>query len=78
MPPNSTAQRHNPHSEPSASTCISSATHILIKDISKENKNLIISEKLGRNGLYLPTGRHITPKLQKKIVKILLEKLREI
>ena len=50
----------------------------VIKDISKENKNLIISEKLGRNGLYIPTGRHITPKLQKKIVKILLEKLREI
>lgn len=34
---------------------------------------LEVSEKLGMNGLYLPMGRHVTKKLQKHIVKTLVE-----
>ena len=43
-----------------------------------ENIELINSEYLGKNGLYLPTGAHINKKVQKKIVNILEKNIEEL
>ena len=38
----------------------------------KPSYNLPITENLGRNGIYLPLGKHVTPSVQKKIVHKLI------
>ena len=43
-----------------------------------ENIELINSEYLGKNGLYLPMGAHINKKIQKKIVNILEKNIEEL
>lgn len=43
-----------------------------------ENIELINSEYLGKNGLYLPMGTHINKKIQKKIVNILEKNIEEL
>ena len=43
-----------------------------------ENIELINSEYLGKNGLYLPMGAHINKKVQKKIVNILEKNIEEL
>ena len=50
----------------------------VLKNVQKANVDLNITENLGRNGLYIPTGKHVTKKLQKKISQTLLKKLKEI
>jgi len=46
-------------------------------ELKKNRNNLLVSENLGRNGLYIPTGSHITNKKQKKIVEVLLRSIKE-
>lgn len=43
----------------------------------RKNKNLPNSEFLGKNGLYLPMGKHVTTKLQKKIVNKTLKSIKK-
>ncbi|MDC3242007.1 DegT/DnrJ/EryC1/StrS family aminotransferase [Acidimicrobiia bacterium] len=46
-------------------------------ELKANDYNLLVSENLGRNGLYIPTGSHITTRKQKKIVEVLLESIKE-
>lgn len=39
----------------------------------KKNRELHVSEDIGKNGLYIPLGHHISKKLQLKIVRCLIE-----
>ena len=43
-----------------------------------ENIELLNSEYLGKNGLYLPMGAHVNKKVQKKIVNILEKNIEEL
>jgi perosamine synthetase len=46
-------------------------------ELKANDYKLSVSENLGRNGLYIPTGSHITTRKQKKIVEVLLKSIEE-
>jgi len=49
-----------------------------LPDKFKEKEtNLLVSENLGKNGLYIPTGSHISNSNQKKIVEVLIESIKK-
>ena len=50
----------------------------ILNDESINIEKLPISEKLGKNGLYLPMGKHINKKTQEKIVESLLLSINEL
>jgi perosamine synthetase len=49
----------------------------LPKEYLGRNNNLPVSEKIGRNGFYIPLGRHVTKNIQKKISYDLIETVKK-
>lgn len=49
---------------------------VLPKNFKENTKNLDVSEKLGKDGFYIPIGSHISAKDQKNIVKELVDSIK--
>ena len=47
-----------------------------LPDEYKTTRKLLVSERLGSNGLYLPMGKHVNKNSQNKISETLLKKAR--
>ena len=45
--------------------------------VSKNTTNLRTSERIGKNGLYLPMGQHINKKIQTDIVKNIIKRIKK-
>jgi perosamine synthetase len=46
-------------------------------EFKEKETNLLISENLGKNGLYIPTGSHISNSKQNKIVEVLIKSIKK-
>ena len=49
-----------------------------IKEMNLKRTPLPVSEKIGRQGFYIPIGKHVKPKLQKNIVLAIKNAIDEI